>query len=376
MFFTRPRLRLFAALGLLMGTAGTPALARDLRIVLPRGSHLTPVQRLNRDGVNAVRHHHYDQAEALFYKAYLYDPSDPFTLNNLGYISELRGDLANAETFYRLAGEQSCDATIAMSSKKELKGKPMTMALSDMQDTPMRIDQSNVQAVELLAQNHPFEARTLLEQTLRLDPQNPFTLNNLGVAEEATGNFGKALDYYDQAADTGSKEPLVVTVNASWRGKAVSRAAADSAKALRWRMTHTDMDLERARMLAFLGVSSANQNDWASAERDFQEAFRLDPSSAFSLNNRAVLAERAGDVETAQYYYAEAMKAGDAKARVGLATKTAAEGQPLGSVASWSEGAVNGEITNYSRQRREEQGQPVKLIPRNNSNQPDNQPQP
>lgn len=374
MFFTRPRLRFFAALGLLMATAATPALAHDLRIVIPRRSRLTPVQRLNRDGVSAVRHHHYQKAEALFYKAYLYDPSDPFTLNNLGYVSELRGELENAETFYKLAGEQSCDATIAMSSKKELKGKPMLVALHDMQDRPMRIDQANLEAVEMLAQNHPFEARSLLQQTLPLDPNNPFTLNNLGVAEEATGNFSAALRYYDQAADTGSKEPLVVTLNGAWRGRPVSKAAADSARALRYRIRHTDINLERARVLAFQGVSSANQNDWATAEKDFQEAFRLDPDSAFSLNNRAYLAEIAGDEETAQYYYAMAMRAGDANTRVGLATKTAAEGQPLNAVSYWSESAVNGEISNYTQQRRGTQG-PVKLIPRNSNNDSNTQPQ-
>lgn len=374
MFFTRPRLRFFAALGLLMGTAGTPALARDLRIVIPRRSRLTPVQRLNRDGVNEIRHHHYQKAEALFYKAYLYDPSDPFTLNNLGYVSELRGELQNAENFYKLAGEQSCDALIAVSSEKSLKGKPMTVALNDMQDLPMRLNQANVQAVVLLSQNHPFEARSVLESILPLDPQNPFTLNNLGVAEEATGNFQAALNDYDEAAATGSKEPLVVTVNAAWRGKSVSRAAADSARALRWRIAHTDMNLQRARMLAFLGVTSANRNDWASAEQDFQEAFRLDPSSAFSLNNRAFLAERAGDPETAQYYYSQASKAGDARTPVGLATRTAAQGQPLGAVAYWSQSAVTGEINNYTQQRRGTQG-PVKLIPRNGNDSSGTQPQ-
>ncbi len=367
MFFTRPRLQFLAALGLLMGTAGIRALAHDLRIVIPRRSRLTPVQRLNRDGVKAIRHHHYQKAEALFYQAYLYDPSDPFTLNNLGYVSELRGELANAETFYKLAGEQSCDAVIAVSSQEQLRGKPMMAALNDLHDLPMRIDRSNLEAVELLSQNHPFEARSLLQQTLPLDPQNPFTLNNLGVAEEATGNFDSALHYYDEAAATGSKEPLVVALNATWRGKPVSQAAADSARALRLRIRHTNMGLERARMLAFLGVSSANQNDWTSAEQDFQQAFRLDPYSAFSLNNRAYLAEREGDLETAQYYYAQAMRAGDTGARVGLATRTAAEGQPLGSVAYGSESAVDGEISNYSQQRRETQG-PVKLIPRSKNN--------
>src|SRR5579859_3642741 len=79
--------------------------ARDLRVTIPRHSEMTLVQRLNRDGVDAVRKQQYEKAEALFLKAYLYDPADPFTLNNLGYISELQGQLDRALKFYKLAAQ-------------------------------------------------------------------------------------------------------------------------------------------------------------------------------------------------------------------------------------------------------------------------------
>jgi len=81
------------------------ACARDLELKIPRRSELTPVQRLNREGVEAIEKHQYEKAEAIFYKAYLYDPSDPFTLNNLGYISELQGNLDRALKFYALSSE-------------------------------------------------------------------------------------------------------------------------------------------------------------------------------------------------------------------------------------------------------------------------------
>ena len=68
------------------------------------------MQRLNREGVDAIRKHQYEKAEAIFYKAYLYDPADPFTLNNLGYISELQGQLDRAHKFYTLASEQGSAA--------------------------------------------------------------------------------------------------------------------------------------------------------------------------------------------------------------------------------------------------------------------------
>ncbi|MHB1858453.1 MAG: tetratricopeptide repeat protein, partial [Acidobacteriaceae bacterium] len=85
MFATR--LGLLAALAVITGSGFPHAWAKDLRITVPKHSHLTPVQRLNREGVEAVRKHEYEKAEAMFYRAYLYDASDPFTLNNLGYIS-------------------------------------------------------------------------------------------------------------------------------------------------------------------------------------------------------------------------------------------------------------------------------------------------
>src|SRR5205823_9212799 len=52
----------------------------QLRITLPKRSKPTPVQKLNREGVNAVNKHDYEKAKKLFYKAYLIDPNDPLTL--------------------------------------------------------------------------------------------------------------------------------------------------------------------------------------------------------------------------------------------------------------------------------------------------------
>src|ERR1700745_1435544 len=102
---------------------------RKISISIPRRSKLTPVQRLNREGVEALQKRKYQKAEQLFYKAYLYDPADAFTLNNLGYMSELKGDIDRAERFYQLAGEQASEAVVAMSSSREARGKPMREAL-------------------------------------------------------------------------------------------------------------------------------------------------------------------------------------------------------------------------------------------------------
>src|SRR5579862_9491229 len=135
------------------------AMASDGRTInIPLPSKLTPVQRLNRDGVESIQKGNYKRAEQLFYQAYLYDPSDPYTLNNLGYIAELEGQLESARKFYNLASEQSSNANIDRSSAKTLKGKPMRRALVDLQDVPMRVNRMNIDAMHLLSQGRAFEA--------------------------------------------------------------------------------------------------------------------------------------------------------------------------------------------------------------------------
>src|SRR5690349_1774405 len=120
-----------------LGAAAPSGLAADLKITLPKHSRPTPVQRLNQDGVEAVKKHQYQKAASLFYKAYLYDPSDPFTLYNLGYVSEIDGQLDRAKTFYALASQQATDAVIARSETPALKGKKMREALNGLQDASL-----------------------------------------------------------------------------------------------------------------------------------------------------------------------------------------------------------------------------------------------
>lgn len=347
--------------------------ARDIQLTLPRHSELTPVQRLNREGVSAVRNHQYDKAEAIFYKAYLYDPADPFTLNNLGYISELQGELERAQKFYSLASQQGSNAFIDTSSAKSLEGKPMMEALNGIQDMPMRVNRMNIQAIDLLQQGRNSEAQQLLQKALSLDSNNPFTQNNLGVAEEGLGNFEQALKYYDQASGSSSSDVVVVTLNRSWRGKPASEMATENARKLTARMQKLDVPEARAALLAFRGVSAINRNDWSTARKDFLEAYSLNPYSAFSLNNLGYVSERDGDMETAAFFYDRARKADNANARIGLASQSSAQGKHLLAVAADSGEQVDGEIDRYTQSRRQ-LTEPVQLKRREDSTSQPNVP--
>ena len=336
------------------------------RIDIPKRTKLTPVQRLNREGVEAIEKNDFRKAEELFYKAYLYDPSDPFTLNNLGYVAELEGQLDRATNFYDLAAKQGSNADIDRSNAKHLEGKPMKAALVNLQDLPMRVNRMNIDAMRLLTQDRSFEAIGLLKQTLSLDPHNPFTKNNLGYASEATGDFESALSYYRAAAMSRTTESATITLDQSWRGKPVGEMAAANAARLEKRMHGIGAAEEQAIMFTVRGVVAVNQNDWPSAREDFIRAYSLDPSSAFTLNNRGYVAERDGDLETAQYYYSRAQRADNGSVRVGLATELSAQGRNISSLANDSDDKVDAALETYSKQRHGQTG-PIELTPRGDS---------
>jgi len=352
------------AIAAFLGLGLDAAWARDtIAITLPRHSSLTFVQRLNREGVLAVQKHDYAAAANLFYKAYLFDPSDPFTLNNLGYISELEGQLDRANEFYKLAAEQGCNANIDLSSVKRLQGQPMQAAFSGLQDVPMRVNRLNLEAVNLLSEGRNFEAAGLLQQALTLAPRDPFTLNNLGAANEAIGDLGGAMKYYTEAAYSRSAETVAVTQNRSWQGKSVSQMASANVLRLEGQSQESGSTENQASQLNEQGVFAANENDWPTARRDFMRAYAVDPTNAFSLNNRGYVAERDGDLESAQFFYQKAGQAYGAGLPVGLATNSSAKGEALSHVATQSRLQVDGALDVYSRERRGQPGS-IELTPR------------
>ena len=351
---------------MIMASVSQIALAKDIKVTIPKRSHLTPVQRLNREGVDAIEKHNYEKAETLFYQAYLFDPADPFTLYNLGYVSELKGQLERAQKLYGLASEQATDAVIDRTSARQLEGKSMRDAFGGLKDAPMQVDRMNVEAIRLISQGRAQEALVVLQKALTIDPQNTYTLNNLGVAKEARGDYDEAMKYYMAAANSHSAEPVIVTLNRAWRGKPISEMAADSAKKLSERMQNAATAQAQAALLTVQGVSATNHNDWPTARQDFMKAYSLNPYSAFSLNNIGYLAERDGDLETAEFFYERARQAEDARAKVGLATRQSAEGMRIFAVASDSDQKVDDKITAENAVRRQHPG-PVELKHRDNT---------
>ncbi len=352
----------------LLGAA--KANAGDLKISIPRGSKLTPVQKLNREGVDAVRKHDNRKAEALFYKAYMLDPDDPFTLNNLGYVAELEGQADRAEQFYALAAKQPTDAVIEHASAKRVQGRSIK-EVAAIPNGPIQINHDNVEAVRLLALGRAREVDQMLQATLKKDPQNVFTLNNLGVAKEMQGESQEAMRYYATAAALHSSSAAIVTGDRNWRGKPASRMADENARKLQTRLESQNVEMQLAE-LNLRGVSAINRNDLKAADQNFRNAYALDPYNAFALNNIGYLAEMQGDRETAQFFYDRARTAAGAGGTVGLATSRTAEGAKLYQVARESDTKVEAKV---SQEREVVRRKREPIVLRHRDNTPVNEPE-
>src|SRR3954471_17014844 len=341
--------------------------AGGLRITIPKHSEATPVQKLNREGVKEIQHHQLAKAERLFYRAYLIDPDDPFTLNNLGCISELQGKVDRAQHYYQLAAKENHSETvIAMASARNLQGKKLSEVTEAYGNLELRVNRGNLEAMSLLQQGRSQEAEDILRSTLKLDPRNPFTLNNLGYAMEMQGDLDSALRFYNDSSITHSSEPIVVSIDPKWRGKPISDIAFRNEQAVRARLQSQQSNQDRAARLHVEGVSALNHNQDEKAYQNFREAYKLDPNSAFSLNNMGFVAEATGDKETANEFYSSAQRGEEAGAPVSIASHHEMVGVAVGQVAATNSQASEADLQAEAEAKRRNHA-PIVLRRRDNT---------
>jgi Flp pilus assembly protein TadD len=334
------RRTVFCAIVALILTLSAAASA-DLKVKVPRHTKPTPVQELNQNGVRALQKNDVARARRDFYKAYLLDPDDPFTLNNLGYLAELDGNIERAQKFYDLAAANSTDALVALSSNPELKGKEVSQVAGNVVSATMQVNRLNVAALGMMRKDRAPEAEQLLRKAYAISPQNPFTLNNLGYALEKQGELEQAAHYYSEAALIGSQKKVVVAFNRSWRGRPITEIASRNAAEARRELSASGSVEARVTRLNVRGVTALNRNQTGLAQQYFQQAYHLDPNNAFALNNMGYISELEGDRETAGYYYDRARGAYRNDALIALASRKTAEGFRLSAVANKSEIAVS-----------------------------------
>jgi Flp pilus assembly protein TadD len=350
--------------------------ASDLKVPIPQRGTTTPSQKLNREGVAALKHGHQKKAKELFYRAYLLDPEDPFTLNNLGYVAELEGDADRALRYYALAAKQHTDAVIDQSNEAALKGKPLNDVFRQVEDADRQVSKVNEQAIVLLQAGHVIEARNLLQSALPRFPYDPFLLNNLGYALETIGDIEGAQRSYSAAASLHSTKRVVVTPRLKWRGRPVSEVAAANALAVSEQIARGEGVEAATARLNLRGVAALNDNHPSVARDFFFQAYQRDAHDAFTLNNLGYVSEMAGDRESAEMYYEAARSGRDANAKVSYATRRDAEGQKIDKVADDNQLDVEATLKAIQGAKRRQQ-RPVQLQRRGSANpEPDATPVP
>jgi Flp pilus assembly protein TadD len=361
--------RIFVSLALASALSAGAA-AQDVRIPLPKRSKPTPVQKYNQEGVKQLKKGHVKDAKQAFYKAYLVDPNDPFTLNNLGYIAELEGEVDRATRYYDLAAANTSNAIVDKSVSKKVVGKPVSQVAGRVDvKGPLQVNRLNVQAIGLLQHDRVFEAENVLNKALTVEPNNPFTLNNLGYTKEKEGELEQAVQLYEKAAAQRSDERIIVAVekNKNWRGKKISEIAGKNADKVRQMVEKDQSPQAQVARLNLRGVTALNRNDRGAARDLFFQAYKLDPKNAFALNNMGYIAELEGDKETANAYYSAAQRADKAKERVGLASRRDAEGRPIATVADTNETVVAQKLDAELAEKRKQLGnKPVQMKTRDN----------
>jgi Flp pilus assembly protein TadD len=177
------------------------------------------------------------EAEEMLLHALATDPQSPFTLNNMGYTMEAEGNLDSALRYYSQAADLHSAETIVVAIDPHWRGKAIsevaadnaravTKSMETAQGLEARAARLNAQGVFALNHNEPEKARTDFEQAYKLDPQNSFTLNNIGYVAEMNGDQETADDFYAAAGlAPGAAQPVTAASHSEMKGLPLGEVA-------------------------------------------------------------------------------------------------------------------------------------------------------
>jgi Flp pilus assembly protein TadD len=158
---------------------------------------------------------------------------------------------------------------------------------------------------------------------LQQDPDNPSTLNDLGVALAKTGDLNGAIDSYRRAA------ALAPGLAAVQDNLAVAlEKKGDFRTALREFRSAVEAEPGDLQAHQNLGLALENQGDLGGAVREYRAALQIDPGSYEAEYNLARALEKAGQLDQAiaAFRRAVAQKPNNAMAHYGLGIALEGEG--------------------------------------------------
>jgi Flp pilus assembly protein TadD len=179
------------------------------------------VSRLNERAIVMLEKGHVFEARNLLQSALPTYPRDPFLLNNLGYALEAVGDNEGALRCYSQAASLHSTQRVVVTPRSKMRGRPISevaaanaAAVSEQiakgEGVEAATARLNLRGVAALNDNNQVAARNFFLKAYKLDPQNAFTLNNLGYIAELDGDQESAESYYE-AAQSGRDAKAKVT---------------------------------------------------------------------------------------------------------------------------------------------------------------------
>ena len=169
------------------------------------------------------------------------DPSNAFTLNNLGVAKEMEGDFEGAYQQYAAAANApSAKQTAVVTSDRGGSGRSIQeVASENAQKVRVRMKETdnpeanaallNFRGVSALNRNAPREAAQYFLRAYQADPNNAFSINNAGYVAEMDGDLETAQSFYESVRRAAAANaPVGLATRTSAEGSSLAAVADDS----------------------------------------------------------------------------------------------------------------------------------------------------
>ena len=197
------------------------------------------------------------EADLLLQQALEKDPHNVFTLNNMGVAKEMEGEEEQALKYYdEASGGQSGSAAV-VTTNPVWRGRPINQMaqqnakglrdyLSREKDLPEQVAELNLRGVSAVNRNDLRTADADFRKAYALDPNNAFTLNNIGYVAELEGDKETAQFFYDHARQSLSANATVgVATRKTAEGRKLFSVAEDSNSHIQDKVAQERQSLQR-----------------------------------------------------------------------------------------------------------------------------------
>ncbi|MEU2106420.1 tetratricopeptide repeat protein, partial [Nocardia sp. NPDC019255] len=242
---------------------------------------------------------------------------DPFVMTSLGYLLAERGDLDEAEMWYRRAAD--ADFEFAMLGLGHLLRKRGGLDEAETWyhralDTNPNSTYTMVSLGEISkARSNLDEAETWYHRALDTNPDDASAQDRLGDLFKARGDLDEAETWYRRAADA-DYEYAIVSLGDLFK----ARGNLDEAET--WYHRALDTNPDGTSAMVGLGDLFKARGDLDEAETWYHRALDTNPNSTYAMVKQGDLSEARGNLDEAETWYHRVLDTNpdDAYAMVGL----------------------------------------------------------